>query len=51
MRINYAGELGAGLTPKDLILATIGRLGTGGMTGYAVEYAGRAIRRWRWRTG
>jgi 3-isopropylmalate/(R)-2-methylmalate dehydratase large subunit len=43
MRINYAGELGAGVTPKDLILATIGRLGTGGMTGFAVEYAGPAI--------
>ncbi|HXF31174.1 MAG TPA: 3-isopropylmalate dehydratase large subunit [Solirubrobacterales bacterium] len=43
MRINYAGELGPGVTPKDLILATIGRLGTGGMTGYAVEYAGPAI--------
>ena len=43
MRINYANELGTGVTPKDLILATIGRLGTGGMTGYAVEYAGPAI--------
>ena len=43
MRINYSGELGSGATPKDLILATIGRLGTGGMTGYAVEYAGPAI--------
>jgi 3-isopropylmalate/(R)-2-methylmalate dehydratase large subunit len=43
MRINYAGELGAGVTPKDLILATIGRLGTGGMTGFAVEYSGPAI--------
>ncbi|MBS1887761.1 MAG: 3-isopropylmalate dehydratase large subunit [Actinobacteria bacterium] len=43
MRINYAGQLGAGVTPKDLILATIGRLGTGGMTGFAVEYAGPAI--------
>ncbi|HTT95210.1 MAG TPA: 3-isopropylmalate dehydratase large subunit [Solirubrobacterales bacterium] len=43
MRINYAGELGAGVTPKDLILATIGKLGTGGMTGYAVEYAGPAV--------
>ena len=43
MRINYAGALGNGVTPKDLILATIGRLGTGGMTGYAVEYAGPAI--------
>ena len=43
MRILYGGELGEGVTPKDLILATIGRLGTGGMTGYAVEYAGPAI--------
>ncbi len=43
MRISYMGELGAGVTPKDLILATIGRLGTGGMTGHAVEYAGPAI--------
>ena len=43
MRINYAGELGQGVTPKDLILATIGRLGTGGMVGFAVEYAGPAI--------
>jgi 3-isopropylmalate/(R)-2-methylmalate dehydratase large subunit len=43
MRITYSGDLGVGVTPKDLILATIGRLGTGGMTGYAVEYAGPAI--------
>jgi 3-isopropylmalate/(R)-2-methylmalate dehydratase large subunit len=43
MRISYAGELGSGVTPKDLILATIGRLGTGGMVGHAVEYAGPAI--------
>ena len=45
MRINYSGELGAGVTAKDLILATIGRLGTGGMAGHAVEYAGPAIAR------
>ena len=43
MRISYSGELGSGVTPKDLILATIGRLGTGGMVGHAVEYAGPAI--------
>ncbi|HEX6116545.1 MAG TPA: 3-isopropylmalate dehydratase large subunit [Solirubrobacterales bacterium] len=43
MRILYSGELGRGVTPKDLILATIGRLGTGGMTGHAVEYAGAPI--------
>jgi 3-isopropylmalate/(R)-2-methylmalate dehydratase large subunit len=44
MRINYSGELGFGVTAKDLILATIGRLGTGGMVGHAVEYAGETIR-------
>jgi 3-isopropylmalate/(R)-2-methylmalate dehydratase large subunit len=44
MRINYSGELGAGVTAKDMILATIGRLGTGGMVGHAVEYAGETIR-------
>jgi 3-isopropylmalate/(R)-2-methylmalate dehydratase large subunit len=43
MRISYAGELGASVTPKDLILATIGKLGTGGMAGHAVEYAGPLI--------
>jgi 3-isopropylmalate/(R)-2-methylmalate dehydratase large subunit len=43
MRISYSGSLGLGVTPKDLILATIGRLGTSGMVGYAVEYAGSAI--------
>jgi 3-isopropylmalate/(R)-2-methylmalate dehydratase large subunit len=44
MRINYSGELGDGVTAKDLILATIGRLGVGGMIGHAVEYAGETIR-------
>jgi 3-isopropylmalate/(R)-2-methylmalate dehydratase large subunit len=44
MRIDYTGALGSGVTPKDLILATIGRLGVGGMVGHAVEYAGEAIR-------
>jgi 3-isopropylmalate/(R)-2-methylmalate dehydratase large subunit len=44
MRIDYSGELGHGVAAKDLILATIGRLGTGGMVGHAVEYAGETIR-------
>jgi 3-isopropylmalate/(R)-2-methylmalate dehydratase large subunit len=44
MRINYSGGLGFGVTAKDLILATIGRLGVSGMQGHAVEYAGEAIR-------
>jgi 3-isopropylmalate/(R)-2-methylmalate dehydratase large subunit len=44
MRIDYSGELGFGVTAKDLILATIGQLGVGGMRGHAVEYAGEPIR-------
>ncbi len=43
MRVLYGGELGEGVTAKDLILATIGRLGVGGMQGHAVEYAGAPI--------
>ena len=43
MRITYEGTLGRGGTAKDLILATIGRLGTSGAQGYVVEYAGPAI--------
>jgi 3-isopropylmalate/(R)-2-methylmalate dehydratase large subunit len=43
MRIVYDGELGFGVTAKDLILGTLGRLGVGGMTGHVVEYAGPAI--------
>ncbi|HWY89518.1 MAG TPA: 3-isopropylmalate dehydratase large subunit, partial [Solirubrobacteraceae bacterium] len=43
MRIRYEGELGFGVTAKDLILGTLGRLGVGGMTGHVVEYAGAAI--------
>ena len=43
MRISYSGELGHGVVAKDLILATIGRLGTGGMVGHAVEYAGETM--------
>jgi len=44
MRITYDGSLGFGVTAKDLILATLGQLGVGGMTGHVVEYAGEAIR-------
>ena len=43
MRISYSGELGNGVAAKDLILATIGKLGTGGMVGHAVEYAGETM--------
>ena len=44
MRINYTGGLAPNVSAKDLILATIGRIGTRGMVGYAVEYAGETIR-------
>ncbi|HEV3282569.1 MAG TPA: 3-isopropylmalate dehydratase large subunit [Solirubrobacteraceae bacterium] len=43
MRIRYEGELGFGVSAKDLILGTLGQLGVGGMTGHVVEYAGAAI--------
>jgi len=43
MRIRYEGALGEGVTAKDLILGTIGRMGTDGAAGHVVEYAGPAI--------
>src|SRR5437764_766708 len=43
MRIRYEGELGYGVTAKDLILATIGQMGVDGAAGHVVEYAGSAI--------
>jgi 3-isopropylmalate/(R)-2-methylmalate dehydratase large subunit len=43
MRIRYEGEMGDGVTAKDLILATIGQIGVAGATGHVVEYAGPAI--------
>jgi len=44
MLLEFCGELPAALTAKDLILGAIGRVGVGGGVGYAVEYAGEAIR-------
>src|SRR6476660_4072484 len=43
MRIRYEGELGKGVTAKDLILATIGQIGVDGAAGYVVEFAGPAV--------
>jgi 3-isopropylmalate/(R)-2-methylmalate dehydratase large subunit len=43
LRITYGGALGFGVTAKDLILGTLGRIGVGGATGHVVEYAGPAI--------
>jgi 3-isopropylmalate/(R)-2-methylmalate dehydratase large subunit len=45
MRIRYAGELGYGVTAKDLILGTIGQIGVDGAVGHVVEYEGEAIER------
>ncbi len=44
MLIRIDGQLGHGVTAKDIILAIIGRIGTAGGTGYALEYGGEAIR-------
>jgi 3-isopropylmalate/(R)-2-methylmalate dehydratase large subunit len=44
MIIRYEGELGFGVTAKDLILATIGQIGVDGAVGHVVEYSGPAIR-------
>jgi len=44
MRAIVDGKLPPGVTAKDIILAIIGEIGTAGGTGYALEYAGEAIR-------
>lgn len=44
MRINVEGTLQPGVTAKDIALYIMARMTTGGATGYAVEYAGSAIR-------
>jgi 3-isopropylmalate/(R)-2-methylmalate dehydratase large subunit len=44
MAVTVEGRLPEGVTAKDLILAVIARIGTGGGQGYVVEYRGEAIR-------
>jgi 3-isopropylmalate/(R)-2-methylmalate dehydratase large subunit len=44
MEIRVDGTLPFGVTPKDVILAVIGEIGTSGGTGYVIEYTGDAIR-------
>lgn len=44
MAINVEGTLRAGVTAKDIILAVIAKIGTGGGQGYVLEYRGSAIR-------
>ena len=44
MRFNVVGDLPAGVTAKDLVLAMIGKIGTAGGTGHVIEYTGDAIK-------
>ena len=44
MKIEVVGELQPNVTAKDLVLAIIGKIGTAGGTGYAIEFSGEAIR-------
>src|SRR5690606_25435285 len=44
MLVKVEGDLPAGVTAKDIVLAVIGKIGTAGGTGYAIEFAGSAIR-------
>ena len=44
MLISVDGQLGAGVTAKDIVLAIIGEIGTAGGTGFVIEFGGEAIR-------
>jgi len=44
LQVRVSGRLQAGVTAKDLALAIIGSIGTAGGTGYAIEFAGEAVR-------
>jgi len=43
LRVNVTGKLSTGITSKDVILQTIGKIGTAGGTGMVIEYAGNVI--------
>ncbi|MQA97340.1 MAG: 3-isopropylmalate dehydratase large subunit [Streptosporangiales bacterium] len=45
MAVTVEGELAEGVTAKDVILAVIAKIGTGGGQGYVIEYRGEAIRK------
>ncbi|MEO0442182.1 MAG: 3-isopropylmalate dehydratase large subunit [Pseudomonadota bacterium] len=44
MLVTVDGQLGRGVTPKDVVLAIIGNIGTAGGTGYAIEFGGQVFR-------
>lgn len=44
MRVSVEGDVGPGVTAKDIVLAIIREIGTAGGTGHAIEFAGAAIR-------
>ncbi len=44
MLVRVDGKLGEGVTPKDVILAIIGKIGTAGGSGYAIEFGGQVMR-------
>jgi 3-isopropylmalate/(R)-2-methylmalate dehydratase large subunit len=44
MEVRVDGSLGFGVSPKDVILAIIGKIGAAGGTGYVIEYTGEVIR-------
>ena len=44
MLVKIEGMLGPGVTPKDVVLAVIGKIGTAGGTGFAIEFGGAVMR-------
>jgi len=44
MLVRVNGQLGRGVTAKDMVLAIIGKIGTAGGSGYAIEFGGEAVR-------
>src|SRR3546814_19831534 len=44
MEVRVGGTLGFGVTPKDVVLAIIGKIGAAGGTGYVIEYTGSVFR-------
>jgi 3-isopropylmalate/(R)-2-methylmalate dehydratase large subunit len=49
MLVRVDGQLPAGCTAKDVVLAIIGRIGTAGGTGYTIEFGGQTIQELSWK--